>query len=348
ESYTDTTTVKNAIQVKLVDDLTELFTSVAAISAGSGVIVSADDTSPGVLEDKLLAGGGIGFVTNNPASNETRTIAIDPASEAEALAGTEASKPITPSTLLYVFGQMSQIAGLVLSNDADTEHDINITAGKATDGADTHLIVLASEITKRIDAAWAVGDDAAGLDTGSVANDTLYAVWLIKRADTGIEDALFSLSFSSPTMPTDYDKKRLVGYVLTDGSANILNFTQQGDGREVTIWQKARLSVASGLAATSYATQSLGAVLPTSMVLKYLPGAISTVSTVRVHISHDGTNASTIFNGLHTTNAVGQAYELYDTAYAAPIFVPINGANTHYKIDAQTITLYVRAAIIQR
>ncbi|KKL67216.1 hypothetical protein LCGC14_2137230, partial [marine sediment metagenome] len=348
ESYTDTTTVKNAIQVKLVDDLTELFTSVAAISAGSGVIVSADDTSPGVLEDKLLAGGGIGFVTNNPASNETRTIAIDPASEAEALAGTEASKPITPSTLLYVFGQMSQIAGLVLSNDADTEHDINITAGKATDGADTHLIVLASEITKRIDAAWAAGDDAAGLDTGSVANDTLYAVWLIKRADTGIEDALFSLSFSSPTMPTDYDKKRLVGYVLTDGSANILNFTQQGDGREVTIWQKVRLQIATGLTSTSYAAQSLAGVLPTSMVLKYLPGALQASSTADVYISVDGTNAATIFQSVDINNAIGSANELYLISFASPIVVPTNGANTYYKISGGSMTLYLRAAIIQR
>ncbi|KKL94130.1 hypothetical protein LCGC14_1867760 [marine sediment metagenome] len=239
------------------------------------------------------------------------------------------------------------ITGLVLSNDTDTDHDINITAGRAVDATNAHLIILASEITKRIDAAWAVGDDAGGIDTGSVANNTLYAVWLIKRSDTGVEDALFSASFSAPTMPTDYDYKRLIGFLLTDGSANINNFTQQGDGREVVIWQKARLSVASGLSSTSYATQSLASVLPTSYILSYLPGAYSSTVDVDVYISHDGTNASTIFHA-NNTSTVGTVNELYDVGFASPVFVPIDGANTHYKVGAQTITLLVRAAVFQR
>jgi hypothetical protein len=121
------------------------------------------------------------------------------------------------------------IDGFVLSNAADTEHDITVAAGVATDSTNADSMVLASAITKRIDAGWAVGDANGGLDTGAVGNATWYHVWLIKRSDTGVVDALFSTSVSAPTMPANYDYKRRIGSVLTDGSANIIGFTQMGD-----------------------------------------------------------------------------------------------------------------------
>lgn len=123
----------------------------------------------------------------------------------------------------------SNISGLKLSNDTDTDHDINVTVGRCYDATLAEQMIVSSEFTKQIDAAWSVGDDAGGIDTGSVGASTLYAVWLIKRSDTGVVDMLFSLSFTSPTMPTSYDFKRLIGSVVTDGSSNIIAFTQVGD-----------------------------------------------------------------------------------------------------------------------
>lgn len=119
--------------------------------------------------------------------------------------------------------------GLTLSNDTDTAHDINVTAGRAYDSANDEWIILTSEITKQIDASWALGDDAGGLDgTESVAGTpdatTTYYVHLIRRSDTGVVDALFSESEGSPTLPTNYDQSVLIGAVVTDGSANITNF----------------------------------------------------------------------------------------------------------------------------
>lgn len=121
------------------------------------------------------------------------------------------------------------LAGLGLSNGTDTDHDIDIAVGECKDGANGEDIVLASIITKQIDAVWSVGNDAGGLDTGSVAIDTWYHLFAIKRTDTDVVDVLFSTSSTSPTMPTNYDKKRRIGSVLTDGSANIIAFLQQGD-----------------------------------------------------------------------------------------------------------------------
>jgi hypothetical protein len=88
-------------------------------------------------------------------------------------------------------------------------------------------MVLASALTKRLDAAWAVGTNQGGLDTGSIANTT-YHVWLIQRSDTGVVDVLFSASASAPTMPTNYDRKRRIGSIIRASGA-ILAFRQTGD-----------------------------------------------------------------------------------------------------------------------
>lgn len=121
------------------------------------------------------------------------------------------------------------IFGLTLSNNGtDATNDIDIAAGEAA-STETNpvLMVLASALTKRLDAAWAVGTNQGGLDTGSIANTT-YHVWLIQRSDTGVVDALFSTSATSPTMPTNYDRKRRIGSVMR-ASAAIRAFKQDGD-----------------------------------------------------------------------------------------------------------------------
>jgi hypothetical protein len=89
------------------------------------------------------------------------------------------------------------------------------------------LISLASGLTKRLDAAWAVGTNQGGLDTGSIADGT-YHVWLIRRSDTGVVDVLFSTSVSSPTMPSNYDQKRRIGAIMR-ASGTIRPFRQEGD-----------------------------------------------------------------------------------------------------------------------
>ena len=123
------------------------------------------------------------------------------------------------------------IHGLICSyNAVDPDADVDIAAGGARDTTDSANMVLSSGRTKKLDEAWAVGTNAGGLDAGVIAASTLYAVWLIKRSDTGVVDVLFSTSFTAPTMPADYDLKRLIGAIKTDSpSANIIRFKQVGD-----------------------------------------------------------------------------------------------------------------------
>lgn len=111
--------------------------------------------------------------------------------------------------------------GLSLSTNAtDAANDVDIAAGAAgSDSSPFYLLQLSSTLTKRIDAAWAVGNDQGGLDTGSVTNATYY-IWLIQRSDTLVTDVLFSLSSTAPTMPTNYDRKRLLGYLVRAAATN--------------------------------------------------------------------------------------------------------------------------------
>ncbi len=118
--------------------------------------------------------------------------------------------------------------GLTTSRDGgDVSNDVNVEAGAAVDGTGAVYMNLSSEITKRADASWAVGDDQGG-DDGTVANNDWNFVHLIYRSDTGVVDVLLSNSATSPTLPTNYDYSRRIGSFYRDSGVNV-EWTQHGD-----------------------------------------------------------------------------------------------------------------------
>ena len=127
--------------------------------------------------------------------------------------------------------------GCTLSNDSDAAHDILISTGKWRDAADSVNIVVSSAFTKRIDATWAAGDDAGGMEDGdTVGNNEWFHVHLLSSADGATVDAGFDTSVTATNLLADtavvaagLTNYRRIGSVLTDGSANILAFTQIGD-----------------------------------------------------------------------------------------------------------------------
>lgn len=126
-------------------------------------------------------------------------------------------------------GLRGSISGLVVSNNAsDANNDLDISPGAARDSTSTYDLILASGITKRLDAAWAVGTGNGGLDTGSKAATTGYHVYLIRRTSDGVIDVLLSTSATSPTLPSGWVAKRRIGSVMTNGSSNIRAFKQAG------------------------------------------------------------------------------------------------------------------------
>lgn len=108
---------------------------------------------------------------------------------------------------------------------------------------------------------------AAGLDTGSLANNTFYAVYAIGDS-YGINDgsAIISANLSSPLLPAGYDMFFRIGYVKTNGSAEFLPFRQDGCGLDRWMWYDASIatSITNGSSATYAAVDASGA-LPNSV-----------------------------------------------------------------------------------
>jgi hypothetical protein len=126
----------------------------------------------------------------------------------------------------------NQLSGLTLSNNTtDANNDIDIAIGGCIDSTGTEIMALLSGITKRLDAAWSVGTNQGGLDTGSKANSTWYYLYVVKRLDTNVVDVIFSASATSPTLPANYSVFRKIGAVVTDGSGNIRGYIQIKKGK---------------------------------------------------------------------------------------------------------------------
>jgi len=141
------------------------------------------------------------------------------------------------------------IYDLTMSNAADAANDITVAVGECVDDGGTENMVLASAITKQIDAAWAVGTNQGGMNTGAVANDTWYEVHLIKRTDTGVVDVMFTTTANRSTLPTNYTKKRRIGWVRRATATN-LAFTQVGSYITLTTPQNDVSATATASATT--------------------------------------------------------------------------------------------------
>nr|MDD3066978.1 hypothetical protein [Candidatus Gracilibacteria bacterium] len=110
------------------------------------------------------------------------------------------------------------ITGLSFYYATTTTYTVN--TGKARDGADSEDISLTSALTKSL-SAWAAGTGNGSLDTGSVAINTYYYVWLIKKTDKSAVDVLLSASATAPTMPSGYTYKRVIGRLRTNTASQI-------------------------------------------------------------------------------------------------------------------------------
>ncbi|HYN39569.1 MAG TPA: hypothetical protein VES39_09980, partial [Rhodospirillales bacterium] len=197
----------------------------------------------------------------------------------------------------------------IANNAGDANNDIDVAAGSCLSDEGVPL-TLAAGITKRLDAAWAAGTGNGGIDTGSKATSTWYSLWLIGKAD-GTVDALFSVEATAPTMPSGYVYKRRLGWVLTDGSGNIVAFTQAGDRFR---WASPRQDAA---AASIAATATLLTISAPPLVAAEMTLAVSHASAIRYVIISGGDEADTApTSTVHSvkTGASGAAWPWFLTA----------------------------------
>jgi hypothetical protein len=116
------------------------------------------------------------------------------------------------------------IAGFEVDYDGT---NLTIQPGVVRNDADNYTLIKTTTIT--IDPA---ANGADGLDTGSLAAGTWYAIWVIAKSSDGTTSGLMSTSFTKPVMPDGYDKKRRVGAVKTIAASATLHpqMTMRGHG----------------------------------------------------------------------------------------------------------------------
>ena len=233
-------------------------------------VPDADITFPDVTTaGDLVVASGAGVQTRLPVGS-AGTIPMSRAAAALKLA--------------YVAALNKAIYGLTYANNgADATNDLDIAAGGCMDATGAYWITVAA-LTKQSDVNWAVGTAAGGLDTGAVG-DSDYYIWAIVRSDTGVTDILFSLSSTAPTMPANYDFKRLIGWFKRVGGTIVAFTTYETEGGGIELlWSSPTRDI--NLANTLTTARRTDAVK--------VPLNVSTIAHLNVSIS-DNTNAVAIW-----------------------------------------------------
>jgi hypothetical protein len=173
---------------------------------------------------------------------------------------------IMPNTPIVNAG-VKYVNGLDIAKTA--AKTISMAAGAARDTSNTNDIILDTAVT--INGA-AVG--ANGVDIAAIVLNRFYAVYVIgDSTEYQATAGLLSLDDEQPSLPAGYDMYRRVGWILTDGSANILEFWQYGEGQERTYYYDVAISELSGGSSTTFAAVDLATSVPpiaTEVLLKVL------------------------------------------------------------------------------
>jgi hypothetical protein len=230
--------------------------------------------------------------------------------------------PIINEPFLY-------IVGLGLSNDATTPNNImDIAVGQCRDSTDTFDINLGSPIKINI-----TNKAAGGLDKGSVAANSLYAIVLISDPVSGNPTtAMFTLTPSAPQMPFGYSAWRVIGYAATDASSHILlgQWTAGGTGHRLFAYDIPQATSVTAGSSTTLAPVDLVtlvpsgiAELPVNLYFALTPGSIGNsflVQGFNRSASGFATKVAGMVSGTQTLGVV-------------QVIAEINAANGHPEIN---------------
>jgi len=195
--------------------------------------------------------------------------------------------------------------GFQISNNATTPNTkLDVGLGSILDSTATYQLANTSTVT--IDATQ---NGINGLDTGTLAASTVYAVYFVDDvvSSNGV-GAMISLSYTQPLMPFGYNAFALIGFVTTDSSAHFLKgYWSTGNSTRRTFTYDAPIQCLSGNQ-TSYTGVSLAAFVP------------AVDNTAVVLFSNFTANAAADIENLQGYNSTGDA---------VTIIAPVAGATAH-------------------
>lgn len=220
--------------------------------AASGPATTVQDPTTDV-SDTYWA---VAFAATTQASETVAGIA-ELATTAEAETGSDDARIMTPLKVKQAIDAfvsdslpLNYFSGLTLANNSGaplTTVDVGIgTCRNTTDTVDINITAVTRGILQA-SGSWAAGDNQNKLDTGAKAISTWYHVFAIRKTSDGSGDILFSLSATSPTMPSGYAGHRRISSIRTDASGNILGFINVGAR---FVWKTPVVDIAIGVNTT--------------------------------------------------------------------------------------------------
>jgi hypothetical protein len=194
-------------------------TNITLTSTGTGITVSS--TSGGIISGATSLGAGTSIVNATPVSGSNLQFnSIAGTGVTTATLGTNEVVINTPAPTGVVYNlQLSWLSNTTLG----------VAAGSATDSTNLYNMILSAPVTLNADTT-----GANGIDTGSFAENVMYAIYIIGSSTSQTFSAsLMSASATAPILPAGYNIFRRIGYIGTFlNEAVFANFQQTGSGLE--------------------------------------------------------------------------------------------------------------------
>lgn len=257
--------------------------------------------------------------------------------------------PVPPSGVEIVGG----ISGLTMSNAADTDHDITISAGACLESTGLYRISLAAAITKKIDENWVVGTNSGGLLNGGVSANELYHVYLLlKDSDSSVDMGFLDQDDAIGSyLPAGYSYYRWIGFVITDASSNIRNFTHiKGD----VIVLNAAFEILTNVNTASLTSQDIAGFIPAGRVETVTVAGNDNASPAgHIELGNNTTEAEVgAFAGSYTTWAgIIDAVQAPTGGYGSPVIVSVHPSSTgaiFINTDSVSTDIWIKAIKIIR
>jgi len=191
----------------------------------------------------------------------------------------------------------------------------------------SYLTVVVKSINVIVDIT-AVGAD--GLDSGSMAANTWYSIWVIYNKTTETTAAIISLNASSPVLPSGYTYFARVGWARTTSSANQLRHMDQFGGKVNYLFDSGMYVIASGAAGTYSSTTP---VWVTANLNNFIPSTAREANTVTYNNYEGGALSNVIVapNNYYAgiASATGNIPPLYLNSSHAAIIKTSFGLETY-------------------
>ena len=248
----------------------------------------------------------------------------------------------TPPNSPVVNAGMKYVNGLGIASVPLLLKKVALAAGSARDSTNTNDIVLEAPVV--IDGA-ATGV-ANGLDTGSLGNGLFYAVYVIASSTSVFTSSnqlaggpspnplgpltvpapanpfpvagLLSLNSVQPALPRGYDMFRRVGWVKTDGAANLLEWYQYGSDQTRQYYWGQVIGAGAVVASATFDPVTLaGGVPPIRSVVTLNVGFVQALATDSIQFLPFGVPPATVAGVVRLSQGVTGDDNLYSVVVPA-------------------------------